>query len=59
METFFLLLAIYEGNQPVTGGFLSQGSVPRSFDVFFDLRLNNKRWANNCDDVIWGAMRLL
>ena len=40
METFSALLALYEGNPPVTGGFPSQMPVTRSFDVFFDLRLN-------------------
>ena len=34
----FALLAFYEGNPPVTG----QRPVARSFDVFFDLRLNKK-----------------
>ena len=35
------------GGPPVTGGFPSQGPVTRSFDVFFDLRLNkrlSKQW---------------
>ena len=30
------------GNSPVTGGFPSQRPVTRSFDVFFDLRLNKR-----------------
>ena len=38
------LLALCEGNPPVTGGFLSQRPVAQSFDVFFDLRLNSRRW---------------
>ena len=41
------LLAICAGNSPVTGEFPSQSPVTRSFDVFFDLRLNNwmsKQW---------------
>ena len=37
METFSALLALYEGNPPVTGGFHSQSQVTRSFDAFFDL----------------------
>ena len=41
METFSALLAICEGNPQVTGGFPLQRLVARSFDVFFDLRLNN------------------
>ena len=42
METFFTLLAICVGNSPVTGEFLVQRPVTRSFDVFFDLRLNQR-----------------
>ena len=44
METFPALLALCEGNPPVTGG------VTRGCDVFFDLRLNkllnkqSRRW---------------
>ena len=47
METFFALLALCEGNPPVTGGFPSQRPVTRSFDVVFDVRLDkrlNKQW---------------
>ena len=46
METFSALLAICAGNSPVPGVFLTQRPVTRSFDVFFDLRLNNG-WVNN------------
>ena len=46
METFSALLAICAGNSPVPGEFSAQRPVTRSFDVFFDLRLN-KRWLNN------------
>ena len=42
MDTFFALLALCEGNSPVTGEFPSQTPVTRSFDVFFDLRLNKR-----------------
>ena len=42
METFSALLALCAGNSPVTGEFSSQRPVTRSFDVFFDLRLNNR-----------------
>ena len=42
METFSALLALCEGNQPVTGGFLSQRPVTWSFDAFLDLCLNNR-----------------
>ena len=40
METFSALLAICAGNSPVPGEFPGQRPVTRSFDVFFDLRLN-------------------
>ena len=42
MEIFSALLAICAGNSPVPGEFPLQRPVTRSFDVFFDLRLNNR-----------------
>ena len=42
METFSALLVIYAGNSPVPGEFPAQRPVTRSFDVFFDLRLNKR-----------------
>ena len=42
METFSALLAICVGNSPVTGEFTTQRPVTRSFDEFFDLRLNKR-----------------
>ena len=48
METFSALLAIYAGNSPVTGEFPSQRAVTRSFDVFFDLRLNERLSKQSC-----------
>ena len=42
METFSVWLAFCEGNSPMTGEFPSQRPVTRSFDVFFDLRLNKR-----------------
>ena len=42
METFSALLALCAGNSPVAGEFPSQRPVTRSFDVFFDLRLNKR-----------------
>ena len=42
METFSALLALCAGNSPVTGEFPAQRPVTRSFDVFFDLRLNRR-----------------
>ena len=46
MDKFSMLLALCEGNQPMTSGFPSQRPVTRSFDVFFDLH-KNKRLGNN------------
>ena len=42
METFSALLALCAGNSPVTGEFLSQRPVTRSFDIFFHLCLNKR-----------------
>ena len=47
METFPLYWPFVWGNSPVTGEFPIQKPVTRSFDGFFDLRLNNrlsKQW---------------
>ena len=42
METFSALLAPCVGNSPVTGEFPSQKPVTRSFNLFYDLRLNKR-----------------
>ena len=42
METFSALPALRAGNSPVNGEFPSQRPVMRSFDIFFDLRLNKQ-----------------
>ena len=39
---FSALLVLCAGNSPVTGEFLAQKPVTRSFVVFFDLRLNKR-----------------
>ena len=47
MEIISALLAICAGNSPVTGEFPPQRPVTRSFDVYFDLRPNerlSKQW---------------
>ena len=49
METFSVLLAIWAGNSPVPGELNAQRPVTRSFDVFFDLRLN--KWLT---EQSWG-----
>ena len=42
METFSALLASCAGNSSDPGEFPAQRPVTRSFDVFFDLRMNNR-----------------
>ena len=42
MEIFYALLALCEGNPPVTGEFPPPKPVTRSFDVLFDLRQNKR-----------------
>ena len=42
METFSALLTLCAGNSPVTGEFSAQRPITRSFDVFFDLRMNKR-----------------
>ena len=49
METFSALLALCAGNSPVPGEFPAQRPATRSFDVFFDLRLN-KRFSTQSGD---------
>ena len=41
METLSALLAICAGNSPASSEFPTQRPVTRSFDVFFDMCLNN------------------
>ena len=45
METFSALLALCAGNSPITGEFPAQWPVTRSFDAFFDQRIDG--WVNN------------
>ena len=42
LSSFSALLAICAGNSPIIGEFPAQRPVTRSFDVFFDLRLNKR-----------------
>ena len=49
METFSAILVLCAGNSPVAGEFPAQRPVTRSFELFFDLRLN-KRWSKQS----WG-----
>ena len=48
METFLALLALCEGNLPVTGEFPIQRPITRSFGVFFDLSLNKRLRKQSC-----------
>ena len=60
METFSVLLALCEGNPPVIGKFPLQRPVSRSYDIFFDLRLNKRlskrsihRWFEKPSRSLW------
>ena len=60
IETFSSLLALCVGDSPVTGEFPTQRPVTRSFDVFFDLRLNKRlnkqsrlRWFETPSRSLW------
>ena len=72
MEIFSALLALCAGNSRVTGEFPSQRPVTHSFDVFFDLHLNNRfskqsrrQWFEtpsrplwrHCDVTMWFVYR--
>ena len=72
METFSMLLALCEGNPPVTGGFPSQRPVMWSFDIFLDVCLNKQlskhstcQWVEmplhwlwrHCNDILWTHKR--
>ena len=60
IETFSALPAICAGNSPVPGEFPAQRPVTRSFDVFFDMRLNKRlskqswgRWFEMLSRPLW------
>ena len=60
IETLSALVALCEGNPPVTGGFPSQRPVTRGFDVFFGLCLNKRltkqsrrRWFETPPRSLW------
>ena len=60
METFSALLAFCAGNSPVPSGFPTQRPVTRSFDVFFDLRVNKSLskqswgwWSETPSSPLW------
>ena len=60
METFSANWPFVRGNSPVPGEFPAQRPVTMSFDVFFDLRLNNwlskqswGRWFETLSCPLW------
>ena len=60
METFSALLAFCAKNSPVPGEFSTQRSVTPSFDVFFDLHLNEQLskqsrgwWFETLSGLLW------
>ena len=61
MEIFSALLAICAGNSPVPGEFPAQRPVTRSFDIFFDLRLNKQlskqSWGWLFETLSWSLWR--
>ena len=60
METFSALLALCARNSPVIHqSFPAQRPVTRSFDVFFDLRLNERWSKQSVSLVIWDAIMLI
>ena len=69
METFSALLAICAWNSSVAGEFPAQRPVTRSFDVFFDLRLNKRlsngeagdfrRYRDHYDVIVMVLLRFL
>ena len=66
MESFSALLAICAGNSPVTGEFVAEKPVTRSFDVLFDLRLNKRLskqslgwWFETLSRLLWRHCNLI
>ena len=66
METISALLTICAGNSPVRGEFPTQRPVTRSFDAFFDLRMNKRLskqwwgwWFDTPSCSLWGQHNLL
>ena len=61
------LVALCEENPPISGRFLSQRPITRSFDVFFDLRRQNKRlskqlrrqWFKTSSRSLWSHCNVL
>ena len=60
MEAYSVTLVFCAGNSSVTGDFPAQRPVTRSFDVFFDLRMNQnlskqwrRRWFETPSHSLW------
>ena len=51
MDTFSALLVFCAGNSPVTGEFLTQRPLMRSFDVFFRVCLNKRLSKQSWDTI--------
>ena len=56
VEIFSALLTLCVGNSPVPGIFSAQRPVTRSFDVFFDLRLNKPLSKQSWSWWFWDAI---
>ena len=60
-DAFYALLALYEGNPPVTGGFPSQRPVTWRIDILFDAPLNKQlRKQSRCrwfETLLWSFWR--
>ena len=59
MKTLSALLAFFVGNSPVIGEFPVQRPMTRSFDVLFDLRLNQQFKQTMGTPMIRDAMALI
>ena len=65
MEPFSALLALCAGNSPVSGEFPAQRPETRSFDVFFDLRVNKRLskqslgWFETLSRSLWRHRNIL
>ena len=59
METLSVLLSLGARNSPVAGEFPAQRPVTRSFDAFFDPRLNKQLSWQSWGWVAWDAIALI
>ena len=66
MENFSAILALFEGNSPITSEFPTQRPLTQSFDVLFDMRLNKhlskpsrRRWFETPSRSLWRHCNVL